>query len=404
MIEYMNFEPTRSQAELLDKVKTWFTNYEKGIYIGDHPQWFSYSGAAGVGKGVSARMIVDMLNLDSNSYVACAYVGKAVLQLLKNGMNAKTIHSLIYDMVPYFEKSEKSERKIMKWQFILKNKLDKDYRLIFVDEAAMVNDDMRDELLSFGIPIIFMGDMNQLPPVFGSSTVLSRPDHILTEIMRQKENDPIVILSQMVLKGIPILEGVYGESSVVDEIELDRRIITDYDQILCNTNKYRVVLNHHIRENLKNYPKNKPMIGDKLICCQNNWEIMIDGYALTNGMLGYITDINRLTAHKGYYLIDFQPDFLEDDKQFINLKMDKHYINMPYELQKNFGKIENEKFDYGYAITVYKSQGSEFDRVLYFDSFFRSEELTKKSRYTAITRAKKKLTIVLNNRNIRKLM
>ena len=390
------YEPTESQARLLEKVRTWFMNWESGYKIGPHPQWFSYSGAAGVGKGAAARMIVDMLGLDSHSYISCAYVGKAVLQLAKNGMNAKTIHSLIYDARPVFDKNSIDGKILLKYQFFLKDKLDEDYRLIFVDEAAMVNDKMRDELLSFGIPIIFIGDMNQLPPVFGSSTVLANPDHILTQIMRQKEDDPIVQLSQMVLKGIPIMEGQYGKSQVVRDFLLDSRLIKDYDQILCNTNAYRVSINNYIRKNIKKFPENRPVIGDKIVCCQNNWSEVIDGYPLTNGMIGYITDMNRQYVHRGYYLISFEPDFLDSHRQFIGLKMDARYINSSYEEQKNSGRIMNEKFEYGYAITVYKSQGSEFNRVLYFDSKFRTPELTKRSRYTAITRARDALTIVLN--------
>lgn len=390
----MVFEPTQSQAELLDKVKVWFNNWNKGLHIGNHPQWFSYSGAAGVGKGVSARMIVDMLGLDRHSYIACAYVGKAVLQLTKNGMHAKTIHSLIYDARPVFVKNERGER-IMKYQFFLKERLEEDYRLIFVDEAGMVNDKLRDELLSFGIPIIFIGDMNQLPPVFGTSSVLEHPDHILTQIMRQKENDPIVILSQMVLKGIPIFEGNYGLSKVVREIDLNKKVLEEYDQMLCNTNKFRLATNKFIRTEIRGYPDSHPVIGDKVVCCQNNWELTVDGYPLTNGMIGYITDIDRSRVHNGYYTINFKPDFLDTHKNFRRLKIDSKYINNQYSDQQNTGRLLNEKFDYGYVITVYKSQGSEFDNVMYFDSFFRTPELTKRSRYTAITRAKQKLTIVL---------
>lgn len=395
----MKFEPTESQAQLLDKVKTWFKLWESGLHIGDHPQWFSYSGAAGVGKGVSARMIVDMLGLDKNTYVASAYVGKAVLQLRKNGMNAVTIHKLIYNAKMVIEKDKKTGKPITKFEFELKHRLDKDYRLIFVDEAGMVNDDMVKELLSFGVPIIFMGDMNQLPPVFGFSTVLQKPDHILTQIMRQKEDDPIVQLSQMVLKGIPIFEGVYGKSRVVRELTLDKGLLTDYDQIICNTHKYREALNTYIRKTLRGFPEERPMIGDKVVCCQNNWEIEIDDYALTNGMIGYITNIGRQRAHRGYYLIDFAPDFFESGKEFLDLKVDMKYINMSHADQKNVGRITNEKFEYGYAITTYKSQGSEFNRVLYFDSFFKDQDTTKRSRYTAITRAREELTIVLDSKS-----
>ena len=395
----MKFEPTESQAQLLDKVKTWFKLWESGLHIGEHPQWFSYSGAAGVGKGVSARMIVDMLGLDKNTYVASAYVGKAVLQLRKNGMNAVTIHKLIYNTKMIIDKDKKTGKPITRFEFELKHRLDKDYRLIFVDEAGMVNDEMVKELLSFGVPIIFMGDMNQLPPVFGFSTVLQNPNHILTQIMRQKEDDPIVQLSQMVLKGIPIFEGEYGKSRVVRELTLDKGLLTDYDQIICNTHKYREALNNYIRKTLRGFPEERPMIGDKVVCCQNNWEIEIDDYALTNGMIGYITNISRQRAHRGYYLIDFAPDFFESGKEFLDLKVDMKYINMSHSDQKNVGRINNEKFEYGYAITTYKSQGSEFNRVLYFDSFFKDQDTTKRSRYTAITRAREELTIVLDSKS-----
>ena len=393
----MKFEPTESQARLLDKVKVWFRNWENGFHIGDHPQWFSYSGAAGVGKGVSARMIVDMLGLDKYTYVASAYIGKAVLQLRKNGMNAITIHKLIYDTKMIIEKDKKTGKPVTKFVFELKQRLDRDYRLIFVDEAGMVNDDMVKELLSFGVPIIFMGDMNQLPPVFGFSTVLQKPDHILTQIMRQKEDDPIVMLSQMVLKGIPIFEGAYGKSRVIRELPLDKGLLTNYDQIICNTHKYREAINTYIRKTLRNFPEERPMIGDKIVCSQNNWEIEVDDYALTNGMIGYITNISRQRAHRGYYIIDFAPDFFEDGKEFLNLHVDMKYINMSHAEQKNVGRITNEKFEYGYAITTYKSQGSEFPRVLYFDSFFKDPDTTKRSRYTAITRAREELTIVLDS-------
>ena len=393
----MNIQPTESQQQLLDKVKVWYRNWQRGLRIGNHPQWFSYSGAAGVGKGVSARLIIDMLGLTDEEYIACAYIGKAVLQLRKNGMNSKTIHALIYDAVMVTVTNEQTGKKYRKFEFELKRRLDEDYKLIFIDEAGMVNDDMVKEILSFGVPVIFMGDMNQLPPVFGFSTVLQKPDHILTQIMRQKEDDPIVQLSQMVLKGIPIFEGEYGRSKVMRSMELDKSLLTDYDQILCNTHKYREALNKHIRENLKHYSDHHPVIGDKVVCCQNHWELKVGEYSLTNGMIGTITDINRQSSYKGYYLIDFAPDFFDDGREFINLKLDKKYINLPYDQRRLIGKINNEKFEYGYAITVYKSQGSEFDRVLYFDSFFRDIETTRRSRYTAITRAKQALTIVLNS-------
>ena len=75
--------------------------------------------------------------------------------------------------------------------------------------------------------------------------------------------------------------------------------------------------------------------------------------------------------------------------------MDSKYITAKPEVQRSMPRIFNEKFEYAYAIAVHLSQGSEYDRVLYFDSFFHDKELTKKARYTAVTRAKKDLTYVI---------
>lgn len=389
-------ELTDGQSQLLEKIVKWFHNWESGLNIGEHPQWFSYSGRAGCGKTVVAKEVIKYLGINSSKeYVACAYVGKAVLQLQKNKMNAKTIHSLIYNL-RYVKKIDASGNPYLGMEFILKDRLDEDYRLIIVDEAAMVNNTIKEELLSFGIPIIFMGDMNQLPPVFGTSNILEKPDHILTQIMRQKEGDPIIQLGEMVLNGIPLIEGDYGLSKVVRNYELDHSILRNYDQILCTTNKSRENINTFVREKLKGYDNLNPRLFEKIICRQNNWDMMVEGYSLTNGLTGYISDIFKGNLHRGYYLIDFQPDFLPSDYQFIGVKMDSKYITAPLERQKMMGRIKFEKFEYAYAITVHLSQGSQWPRVLFIDSFFHDAELTRRCRYTAITRAESEITIVLN--------
>lgn len=395
-------ELTSGQAQLLEKVVKWFKDYQSGntsTYI--HPQWFAYSGASGCGKTTVAHEILKELGLEKGSYIGCAYTGKAVLQMQRNNMSAKTIHSLIYQVIPVSKTDPKTGKKYVAFEFILKEKLDKDYQLIIVDEAPMVNDEIVGELLSFGIPILFMGDMNQLPPVFGISSIMQNPDHVLTQIMRQKEGDPIIQISQFILKGIPIMEGDYGTLKVVRDLDMDRNLLDDYDQILCVTNRMRDNVNMHIRENVLNRPSRNPHLFDKVICRQNNWGIEIDGYYLVNGLCGIITDISRDTLSKGYFTIDFHPDFFPEGVDFLSLHMDSKYIVSPPEKQRLTPRIFNEKFEYAYAITVHLSQGSEYERVLYFDNFFHDKELTKKARYTAITRARTELTVVMPSGSMR---
>lgn len=387
-------ELTRGQAELLDRISTWYRNHIRGtISQYRHPQWFAYSGAAGCGKTTVIRELIRTLGL-SGSYIGCAYTGKAVLNMLKQGLNAQTIHSLIYNVVPKYQTDPFSNRKSVGFEFELKKKLDRDYNLIIVDEAPMVNDEMCQEILSFGIPVIFVGDMNQLPPVFGRSTIMENPDFILTQIMRQSEDNPIVMLSQMVLKGIPLLEGRYGNSEVVREFILDKKLLTDYDQILCFTNNLRYEINNFCRGKILGYDSPIPRINDKVICRQNNWSMEKDGFYLTNGTSGYIVDLDRSELARGYYLMDFHPDYFPDGVNFEKLKVDARYMKMVPEDQKNVMRTRNEKFEYAYAITVHLSQGSEYGHVLFIDSFFNTPELTKKARYTAITRAVDQITIV----------
>ena len=286
------------------------------------------------------------------------------------------------------------EIKKRKMEFILKDSVDKNIKLIVVDEMAMVSDAIREDLLSFGIPVILCGDGNQLPPVLGTSSILDNPDFVLTKIMRQAEGDPIVYLSQCILKDIPIEYGTYGKSKVVESVPINRNILTDYDMIICAKNKTREELNNRIREEVLHYETIKPMLGDKIICRKNNWEENLNGIYLTNGLVGYITDIDYCSLYRDVIYIDFQPDFMEES--FYKLSLDYKYFKAPWQEKKNFGFNfkENERFEYAYAITAHLSQGSEYENVLFMDEKFHDPLTLKRLRYTAITRARNSITYV----------
>lgn len=395
------------QEILLDKLKTWYNEWMNHSRIGDHPQWFSYSGAAGTGKTTVVREFIDLMGFDDTEYVCCAYVGKAVLNLQKHGLPAKTVHSLIYDpliiKIPKLDEegdpiTDKNDNPIykMEMRFSLKEALDPELKLIIVDEATMINDDMKNKILSFDIPVIFIGDMNQLPPIFGYSSVMVTPNYALTQIMRQHENDPIVILSQDVLHGVPFQLGQYGKSAVVDHYDISKDLLTRYDEILCGKNATRDKINDTVLYEILHRKDNVPFIGAKMVNRQNNWDHVVNGVALTNGLIGYITNIRRRSSSRGYYQADFKPDFLEDE--FEDLRLDVRYLNSNAEQRKNFGLSKYEKFEYAYAITVHSSQGSEWPNVMYIDEWFHDAGMMKKLRYTAITRAEESITIVIPQR------
>ena len=386
----MSIELTDEQKDLKRRIIHWYHNFPSG------KPYFYYSGAAGTGKTTVIKTIIDELGLKRDEYIACAYVGKAVLVLLRNNLPATTIHSFIY--VPrtdsYFE-IELDEwgnpHKVKKTKsgFVLKDHIPKSIKLIFLDECAMVNDKMREDLQSFGVPIVMAGDQNQLPPVFGSSSILDSPDYVLHQIMRQEEGNPIVYLSQCILNGTPVQYGDYGKSSVIQSIDITNRLLTDYDMILCPRNATREDLNDRIRYEVLGYKDRVPVVGDKVICRHNNWDESLDGIYLTNGLVGYLTDVNYCSLHRDVVYVDFQPDFMKES--FKKLSLDFAYMRADWKERKDYGWTfgsQLEFFEYAYAITVHLAQGSEYQRVLFLDEEFGNPEKTKRLRYTAITRAR----------------
>jgi exodeoxyribonuclease-5 len=387
----MDVTPTSEQEQLIDELGKWYKNPHKD------KMYYSYTGAAGTGKTTVIKMFIEKMGLKPHQVAAAAYVGKAVLVLLQHGLNASTIHALIYHTVIEREKlpslvlDDGEEHYITKLKFVLKHELDEEIKLIIIDEATMVNDYMKDQLLSFKIPIIFIGDNNQLPPITGKSSVMDNPDFTLTQIMRQAEDDPIVYLSQCVLKDIDIDYGDYGLSRVIKEIAIDEKLIRDYDIIICGKNKTREEINTAIRRDVLHY-EDDPVFGDKIICRQNDWDRQVDGIYLTNGLVGYITNIDKSHCSSKYLTIDFRPDFMKE--AFEDLKLDYQYIKLPLADKLEYGMSDYNKFEYGYAITGHLSQGSEYNDVLFMDEPFHDREMTKKLRYTAITRAKRSITMI----------
>lgn len=387
----MSIELNKGQLQLKQELKIWYKHRTKPYYY--------YSGKAGTGKTTVVRAFLEDMRLEDGEYITCAYVGKAVMVLSQKGYNACTIHSLIYDTIvevlrDTYTRDDGTEVQYRKtiMHFELKKSLSSVLKLIIVDECMMVNDKMITELLSFGIPIIFMGDENQLPPVMGSCKILEKPDFVLNEIMRQAEDDPIVQIANRILEGKNLEPGVYGKSRILDSHPFDKTLLTNYDIILCGKNKTRDQINNRIRSEILHLNQNRIYVGEKLICRQNNWDEHIGDIYLTNGMTGFVENINYEHMTSRYVSIDFCPDFL--DEGFEDIKLDRKYFYLPQEQKNEYGISSYNKFEYGYAITVHLAQGSEYDDVLLIAEYVHDPRTTRRLWYTGVTRAVKSITIV----------
>ena len=388
-----DIELNAQQKDTLEKLRDWWYNGTS--------QTFEISGAAGTGKTTLIKYLIKELRLYKEEVLFTAYVGKATLAMTRSGVTAKTIHSAITYATDEFKYDDNGEKILIygraarKKKFVKRPYLDQRIKLIVVDEGSMVPEKLAEWLLSYRIPIIVLGDLNQLPPVAGTSVFLKKPDAVLTEIMRQASDSPIPYFAQFILKNGPRLKPGY----IGDKIKIIRRdlltddILQSADVVICGRNKTRDMLNKYIRENIFGRTNETPVIGDKLICRENDWSRCIDeDYYLINGLIGYVVDIDLETISKDSMVLDFKPDFL--DECFKNVVLDRVFMKLTPQ-EKKYYKTDFTKFEYGYAITCHLSQGSQYNKVVVFYEFMHDYEYATKWLYTAVTRAIDELIVVI---------
>jgi len=345
------------------------------------PQVFRLFGFAGTGKTTLARHLAE--GIDGEIKYA-AFTGKAALVMRNKGCEgASTIHSLIYraretgDEQPSFEL----------WDDAPASKAS----LIVIDECSMVDAELGRDLLSFGAPLLVLGDPAQLPPIQGAGFFTNaEPDAMLTEVHRQARNDPIVRLSMDVREGRALERGQYGETEVIGRDALDPDRVMRADQVLVGRNNTRRAYNMRVRQR-QNIEDVFPVAGDKLVCLRNNrkkglfngglWTVKERGGrkgGITAGIMTMRLLPDDETATRGVK-VSVRPECFSGGIEQVDWQRRKPY----------------DEFDYGYVLTVHKAQGSQWDDVVLFDESFAFPDSRERWLYTGVTRAAKKLTVVV---------
>ena len=369
------------------------------------------TGGPGTGKTTIIKCIIDILEDEEKKYILAAPTGRAVKRITETtGKEAKTLHRLL-------EITKVDDKDIDKMINVDVKIIDAD--VLIIDEASMIDTIMLNNLiraLKKNTKLILVGDVNQLPSV-GPGTVLKDiiesnvvPTIYLNTIYRQSSKSDIILNAHKLNSGECIefknkdtdmfFIKANDTNSVIAEIsslvsyrlesfaELD--IIKDL-QVLCPTKKTElgvVSLNKTLQEILNkksNSKKEKAFgdrifrVGDKVMQIVNNYDkkFSINGEffeGIYNGDIGYIKDID----------FDFEKIIITFDET--------------KEVEYDFDEVD--ELEHAYAVTVHKSQGSEFDYVILPILVGYKKLFTRNLLYTAMTRAKKMLIIVGNKQVI----
>lgn len=378
------------------------------------------SGGAGTGKTTLAQHIFHRKIESGNRPALTATTGKAARRLREaTGIAATTVHALLEFPKP--GELDKDGRPILQGAPARNAKNPLYHDVVIVDEASMMSHELLGYLFDAmpkGSYVCLIGDHNQLPPIENNGedkkdgyksafcTWKEKNGIVLDSVYRQHKDSGILENAQRLLKGhIPLQRNDFKMRAAFDPMlaiadiaRTDKAFSTINAQIITPQNKgkfgaYRI--NHALKQiynpnpdkqaYLERYENSPDAItgllvgtGDKVIVTKNWYSIEPDG--VMNGELGVIIDIQE----DGGLVIDFGYATITIPMVLVGVsRSGKELILNP-----------QRDIDLAYAITTHKSQGSEWDEVIYAIDKAQGYMLCRANSYTGVTRAKKRVTFV----------
>lgn len=440
-------------------------------------------GAAGTGKTTATGGLIKALATDVSlppldacghkhltsgtpGIVCCAFTRRAtnnIRKVMTENMKANclTIHKLLEFMPEYYEDFDAEGNAKTKMRFVPNrhrgNPLPSTLHTIIIEESSMVGTDLHDMLMDairHPVKLIYLGDIQQLPPVFGPAVLgyklLELPVIELTEVYRQALDSPIISLAHKILRGeaLPLDKtlGAKQSCNVPNKLTLHawkKNLSEDLanlmaasffkqayatgvydpeeDIILIPFNKSfgTIELNKHIAtflsrardaevyEVIAGFQKKYFSVGDKVLYEKEDAKIL-----KISRNLRYVgkppAKPSKLLDYWGHGTNDVsQMTHEEIDRMLEAASIDErqnqasHIITLWSEdreeeiLLETAGEVN--ALDHGYAITVHKAQGSEWRRVFFVSSRLHNTMLNRELVYTAVTRAKEHLYCICDH-------
>ena len=312
-------------------------------------------GYAGTGKTTLIKELIQQLPRPK----IAAFTGKAADVLRRKGIDASTIHSLIYEIQldPMTGKPMKSASGGPIW--VRKKNIQADS--IVIDESSMLTEELYNDLLSYGKPMYVIGDHGQLPPVGDDFNIMESPDITLETIHRNAGE--IARFAEHLREGNPASSfSPENDQVVIGDFDV---LKTKPDQAICGFNKSRHNLNEAIRHSLGFSGRIREK--ERVMVLANNKECQV-----FNGMQGIVTSVTAKS---------------------LTFDVDGSLRTMPV-YHKNPESKKNARwqvpYSFGYAATCHKCQGSEYPVVHVFEEQCPYWEAHRWS-YTAASRAQERI-------------
>jgi exodeoxyribonuclease-5 len=265
-------------------------------------------------------------------------------------------------------------------------------------------------LLKHDVYVLACGDPFQLPPIDKNQDnhVLDTPHIFLNEVMRQAAESDIIKMTMDIRKGIKPVPRKGNDIHIIKEKDIVDGMYFWADQIIVGTNNKRHEINNYMREAYE--MGEEPADGDKIICLRNCWETLSsEGNPLVNGTIGILRNPRTerrvyKTYQNVYPTIVLIADIEIGNEIYKDVVMDYKALKtgkktftpeQEYQISKRSEYEAPIEFNYGYAITCHRAQGSQWDKVLVVEERFPFEP-TEHARwlYTACTRPESKLVLV----------
>ena len=314
-------------------------------------------GLAGTGKSTLIRYLMEHIE----DAVVCAPTGKAVSRLKQLGVDAervRTVHSLIY--IPYEVENEDGTKEI---QYKLRQdgmSSDLDPSLVICDESSMLSTWTYNDLMSFEIPVLFVGDHGQLEPIGSNPRLMMNPDIRLEKIHRQAEGNPILQLAFSLRQGEApqalMKKFRKFECSIItrDRLDLPALLKEDDWQIICGYNNTRHAINSIVRE-IKGFLSEIPQKDERLICLKNNAPHRVFNGQMATVLANYGTKKTKFGEEVLLYLD------LEDGRQETMPCLVDQFGKQPIDLDdfNSRGIGSPLLFDFAPAVTCHKCVTSD---------------------------------------------